>query len=287
MQGRFTVSPRQRPPISFVAALTALGARSAGQGGPSSESAPIDPSVERCFPFDSYYQVNHEQARKDPFFARRYGFAGSDGAGTAAAHNGSRRRARSVEGEAAPDGAEWRRIDHDWMSVAGELALNLDSNTNNTSLVLAIEFIDSGKVFLFPADAQYGNISSWPALSWSIKDQNGQQSTVTGADLLARTVLYKVGHHGSHNATLKGQELEQMSSSELVAMIPVNRAMAKKKHWNMPLPQLLARLEEKARGRVLLDRGCAASKKRSAVGRRVGHVHRDGLRADVVGRSHF
>ena len=208
--------------------------------------------MERCFPFDSYYQVTPEQARKDPFFARRYGFAGSDVGGTEP-HKRLAPAGENVEGEAAPDGAEWRRIDHDWMSVAGELALNLDSNTNNTSLVLAIEFIDSGKVFLFPADAQYGNISSWPALSWSIKDQNGQQSKVTGADLLSRTVLYKVGHHGSHNATLKGQELEQMNSSELVAMIPVNRAMAKKKHWNMPLPQLLARLEEKARGRVLLD----------------------------------
>ena len=28
---------------------------------------------------------------------------------------------------------------------------------------------------------------------------------MTTKDLLARTVLYKVGHHGSHNATLNGK----------------------------------------------------------------------------------
>ena len=41
-----------------------------------------------------------------------------------------------------PDGAasdDWRRIDGDWLGGATEMALQLDSLTNNTSLVLAIE----------------------------------------------------------------------------------------------------------------------------------------------------
>jgi hypothetical protein len=65
-------------------------------------------------------------------------------------------------------------------------------------------------------------------------------------------VLYKVGHHGSHNATLKENGLEKMSNRDLVAFVPVNKAMATKKHWKMPFPPLHKRLLEKTRGRVVL-----------------------------------
>lgn len=58
-------------------------------------------------------------------------------------------------------GEEWRKVEHDWTQVAEALALNLDSHTNNTCLVLAFEFADTGDVFLFPADAQVGNWLSW------------------------------------------------------------------------------------------------------------------------------
>jgi hypothetical protein len=85
-------------------------------------------------------------------------------------------------------GPEWRRIDSDWLESAGSLALYLDGDINNTSLVLAIELGQAGKVLLFPGDAQYGNWLSWAR-------------TQRGIDLLKRTVFYKVGHHGSHNAT--------------------------------------------------------------------------------------
>ena len=37
---------------------------------------------------------------------------------------------------------EWRRIDAAWVEGASELALRLDSVTNNTSLALAIELED-------------------------------------------------------------------------------------------------------------------------------------------------
>jgi hypothetical protein len=42
-----------------------------------------------------------------------------------------------------------------------------------------------------------------------------------------------------------------MTSADLVAMLPVNRAAAAKQKWNMPLPSLLRRLEEKTKGRIL------------------------------------
>jgi hypothetical protein len=47
------------------------------------------------------------------------------------------------------------------LGLAGRLALQLDSDTNNTSLVLAFELGKSGRVLLFPGDAQVGNWLSW------------------------------------------------------------------------------------------------------------------------------
>jgi beta-lactamase superfamily II metal-dependent hydrolase len=146
---------------------------------------------------------------------------------------------------------EWRTIDTDWLGTAGELALQLDTHTNNTSLVLAIELSSGGHVLLFPGDAQVGNWLSWEDVTWT-----GKYSDVTAKDLLAKTVLYKVGHHGSHNATLKEQGLERMTSSDLSALIPVDRKMAAKKKWRMPYKPLWDRLTELTGGRVVLvDKG--------------------------------
>src|SRR5262249_1438716 len=92
------------------------------------------------------------------------------------------------------NGGSWRRIDTDWLNPVGSLALSLDSLTNNPSLVLAIELVESGKVLLFAADAQIGNWLSWQDVAW-------QDPKINTDDLLARTVFYKVGHHASHNAT--------------------------------------------------------------------------------------
>ena len=79
-------------------------------------------------------------------------------------------------------------------------------------------------------------------------------------------MFYKVGHHASHNATHRAEGLELMESPDLVAMIPVNHAMALKKKWNMPFPPLLQRLEEKCRGRVIrldspMEESVAAARK--------------------------
>ena len=65
-------------------------------------------------------------------------------------------------------------------------------------------------------------------------------------------VFYKVGHHGSHNATLKEGGLEGMTSSKLVAAIPVDEQFARNsKHWDMPAGPLLAALQEKTAGQIL------------------------------------
>jgi len=183
-----------------------------------------DETVRRSLPFDPEYRIEKDQAGNDAFFQTHYGF--DDGPGE--------------RGEA------WRRIDNDWLHAAETLALQMDKYTNNTCLALAIELVDSGKVLLFPGDAQVGNMLSWHTHSWRVGDRR-----MTAEDLLARTVLYKVGHHGSHNATLREKGLELMTSRELVAMIPVDQDTARGRRWNMPFGPLLRRLQTKARGRVI------------------------------------
>jgi hypothetical protein len=151
-------------------------------------------------------------------------------------------------------GEEWRRVDTDWLGAAEQLALKLDSDTNNTSLALAIE-IGTGpdsRVLLFPGDAQVGNWISWGDYVWPPSKQADESDTVKIDDLLSRTILYKVGHHGSHNATLRERGLELMTHRDLVAMIPVQQEFANEtKNWNMPFPSLLKRLEERTGGRVI------------------------------------
>lgn len=152
------------------------------------------------------------------------------------------------------DRDQWRRIDRDWLGGAEQLALKLDSDTNNTSLVLAFVFGDDSKrrALLFPGDAQVGNWESWQQYVWPSGAKRDDPNTIDITKLLAATVLYKVGHHASHNATLRANGLELMIHQDLVAMIPVKEEFARKtKHWNMPFPSLLARLLERTKGRVL------------------------------------
>src|SRR5262249_53546108 len=141
-----------------------------------------------------------------------------------------------------------RRIDTDWQGLVGPLALQLDSDTNNTSLAVAIELLPGGRVLLFPGDAQVGNWLSWEGLSW--RPDGGPAGSTK--DRVARTALYKVGHHGSHNATLREKGLELMTGDGLLALIPVDERFANTtKHWKMPWPDLLGRLKELTGGRVL------------------------------------
>lgn len=149
---------------------------------------------------------------------------------------------------------DWRKVDIDWLGATEALALKLDSDTNNTSLVLAFELGEGphGRVLLFPGDAQIGSWLSWHDLIWPPGAQKGDIGSVNAADLLAKTVLYKVGHHASHNATPREFGLELMTHPDLVAMIPVEEAFANNsKHWKMPFRALLDRLMEKTGGRVI------------------------------------
>ncbi len=175
-------------------------------------------------PFDKWFRMSNDEVWDDPFFDKYYGFEGDDDHG-------------------------WRRIESEWLGTASRQALQLESHTNNTSLALAFELMPSKRVFLFPGDAQIGKWLSWGS-DWQHK-VTATSSTTTVADILARTVLYKVGHHASYNDTLRELSLEMMSSSELVAMLPVDRKTVKKMDRKMPFPSLYRRLLEKTEGRVM------------------------------------
>lgn len=211
--------------VSFAAA--ALGAEKNREASPD-KRGDIE-QTELCNPFGPEHRISYETARKSAFFQRYYGL-----------------------GEPYHDEA-WRQIDTDWLFSAEQLALDLDSHTNNTSVALAFELGPPGQgpVLLFAADAQVGSWLSWGDLSW------GKQQPITVDSLFARTAIYKVGHHASHNATLRrdaeGRDYGlALMPDGLVAMIPVDAAAAGKlRGWHMPAPNLYRALLHKTRKNVL------------------------------------
>jgi hypothetical protein len=241
-----------RARASFFAAAELAAAQIPAAGG-SDEPA----NAQFVQPFARRFGIPLKQAfdssHFDGFFANQYGTA--QNAVPASVEDAT---PTSFEDEALAD-ASWRRIDDDWLYSAEDLALVLNEGINNTSLVLAFELEKTGKVLLFVGDAQRGNWISWTKGSWKV---NGQEITVR--DLLSRTVLYKVGHHGSHNATLNGSAEDRYPNlawmahgeygSEFVAMIPAVPKWAyavKPAPWRHPLPSIEKALRAKCEGRVL------------------------------------
>lgn len=212
-----------------------------------------DGAEQNTSPFRPSYQIPREDAMlyrardKDEadalFFEQYYGEDPDDD---------------DVDGREASRNAPWRRIDSEWLFSAERFALKLNRGINNTSLVLAFELPQTRKVLLFVGDAQRGNWKSWAAPTW----QDGPTS-VTARDLLARTVLYKVGHHGSHNATLAGTTDDDYANlswmgltgaaGEFTSMITAVNEWAMTKNnppWRHPLPSIRKALVEKSHGRV-------------------------------------
>jgi beta-lactamase superfamily II metal-dependent hydrolase len=89
--------------------------------------------------------------------------------------------------------ADWTFTDDDRRALEGTgstselaVAVALDKAVNGTSLMLMLEV--AGTFLLFPGDAQWG---TWQA---AMADPQWKE-------MLERTAFYKIGHHGSHNAT--------------------------------------------------------------------------------------
>lgn len=242
--------PGPRDDVYHVTSKTSLGAAflEAVDGGSTETALDSSDHGRRYEPFDGEHRIEKSTVERDKeledpcheFFRKRY-------------HNGP----------------GWRKIETDWLAVSSQFALQLDGATNNTSLAIALEIgaPGVGKVLLFPGDAQVGNWLSWfgkveigrgPArrlegkdMIWHVGDKK-----IDAHDLLRRTVLYKVGHHGSHNATLVEQGVKLMGqhpSREFVAMLPVDEVVAKKKahYGEMPKGPLVDELLKRSDRRLM------------------------------------
>jgi len=123
------------------------------------------------------------------------------GDGAVSSNGGGKRLAADLEGSTSsktngsvPVEARWfrNRLDRSRGSQLLEIVRTLDEELNNTSLILLFDVF--GKKLLFPGDAQ---IENW---SYALVDAPDAKKTKAA---LADVDVYKVGHHGSLNATPK------------------------------------------------------------------------------------
>lgn len=99
-----------------------------------------------------------------------------------------------VQGDELPKSVRWfaRKLRAVQAQQLFELVRIIDNTMNNTSLILMFEV--GGKLLLFPGDAQLEN--------WDFA-LNVSKRKAANRKLLRNASLYKVGHHGSLNATPK------------------------------------------------------------------------------------
>ena len=111
---------------------------------------------------------------------------------TPAALDTSTRRPPPANIEPGPVAWVVEKLARQQLGVLARIVRTVDDALNNTSLILLVDAGD--KRLLLPGDAQ---IENW---SWAVKAASKANSY---RRLLANVDLYKVGHHGSRNATPK------------------------------------------------------------------------------------
>lgn len=116
------------------------------------------------------------------------------------------------------------------LSDSLDLAFALEDAVNNSSLALLFLFRNQG--LLMPGDAQWGNWHYW--MEQSIADE-----------VFERVTLYKVGHHGSHNATPKS--VIDRLPEKLAVLVPTHH----KPFPTIPEPKLIDALKTRSGDRVV------------------------------------
>ncbi len=115
--------------------------------------------------------------------------------------------------------------------LEGAVAAALDKALNGSSLVLVLQV--GSATLLFSGDAQWG--------SWQIA-----LNTPDYRKLLGEACFYKVGHHGSHNAT-PVEFVEKVLSKDALAMVSTGSVA----QWpKVPKPELLQQLGQKVNNRI-------------------------------------
>jgi beta-lactamase superfamily II metal-dependent hydrolase len=116
------------------------------------------------------------------------------------------------------------------MSDAMDLAFALEDAVNNSSLALLFLFGKQG--LLMPGDAQWGNWKYW------IEQQVAEE-------MFDQVTVYKVGHHGSHNATPKS--VIDRLPKDVTVLVPTQD----KPFPTIPEPKLITALEARSSGRLV------------------------------------
>ncbi|HJW94537.1 MAG TPA: MBL fold metallo-hydrolase [Thermoanaerobaculia bacterium] len=135
--------------------------------------------------------------------------------------------------DGGPLDADYQKLLNDTVAMPLQaLALSVDNYLNNTSLCLLMTY--KGKKLLFPGDAQWGNWQSWQN-EWD--------------DILGEIDFYKVGHHGSHNAT-PHEALAKMTGKSVVAMASTDTVKSfNKGKFPVPYDKLVTAVKEQVGNR--------------------------------------
>lgn len=124
------------------------------------------------------------------------------------------------------------------MGDALDLAFAMEDAVNNSSLALLFLFGDQG--LLMPGDAQWGNWHFW-------------MEKQVAPELFEQVTLYKVGHHGSHNATPKSV-IDRLPENVAV-LVPTK---GDKPFPTIPEPKLMAALKRRSGDRLVRSDGKGA-----------------------------
>jgi beta-lactamase superfamily II metal-dependent hydrolase len=124
-----------------------------------------------------------------------------------------------------------------------ELVTIMDDALNNTSVILLFEV--GGKKLLFPGDAQ---IENW---EYALNHPDEKQRAKI-AKLLADTDVYKVGHHGSRNATprslwnLFAKRSKELGGKKMMSFISTKAKVhgAVERHTEVPRDSLVQALKK-------------------------------------------
>jgi len=154
----------------------------AGNAGGGSSASGGNKQREHVLPFRKSWKVTPQDYPKDAFEEWEH---------------------RPLEGPKKPGYVEWKHlkqaVDAAQPAALMSAAKKVDNHLNNQSLVVLFTY--GGKKLLFAGDAQAGNWEYWlydaPERTTTPSDKLGKQAS----NVLGHLDFYKVGHHGSTNAT--------------------------------------------------------------------------------------
>ncbi len=132
--------------------------------------------------------------------------------------------------------AEIKKLSDMAHTDAFSIAVALEKAVNGTSLMLMLHIGDA--YMLFPGDAQWG---TWNA---AMQDEEWRA-------LMEKTTFYKVGHHGSHNATPE-TFVRDILGNKFAAMVCTGPA-SNEHFGDIPLAELLTQLRKKSKKVVRSD----------------------------------